>query len=247
MLIKLLEKTQFMAVFFYDEDCMECETVLEALEEIDDEADMYGIDFVKSDDEYTAKSVGGVFSTPALVYFRKSIPLVYDGGDLSDSEKVLAWLTSEDVFSTGDEIEDVNRHMLDKLLNEDDFVAVYFYSDVCPSCKKVLEGLESIDQETDALDITFVKINDPRYAKKYGVNKIPALVYFRKKFPSIYRDDLLDESEVLTWLRSNRYKKVELDWIMYTVLSTALAFLLYSAFLIYGLKPKEAEKKVEDE
>ena len=60
-------------------------------------------------------------------------------------------------------------------------------SNVCPSCNKVLEGLESIDDETDALDITFVKINDPRYAKKYGVNKIPALVYFRKKFPSIYR------------------------------------------------------------
>ena len=62
-----------------DEDCLECESVLEALEEIDDEADMYGIDFVKSDDEHTAKTVGGVFSTPALVYFRKGIPLVYDG------------------------------------------------------------------------------------------------------------------------------------------------------------------------
>ena len=107
--------------------------------------------------------------------------------------------------------------------------------------------MESIDDETDALDITFVKINDPRYAKKYGVNKIPSLVYFRKKFPSIYRDDLLDESEILTWLRANRYKKVELDWIMYTVLSAALAFLLYSAFLIYGFKPKEVEKKLDDE
>ena len=53
--------------------------MLEALEEIDDEADMYGIDFVKSDDEHTAKAIGGVFSTPALVYFRKGIPLVYDG------------------------------------------------------------------------------------------------------------------------------------------------------------------------
>ena len=45
---------------------------------------------------------------------------------MTDSEKVLAWLTSEDVFSTGDEIEDVNRHMLDKLLIEEDFVAVFF-------------------------------------------------------------------------------------------------------------------------
>ena len=50
-------------------------------------------------------------------------------------------------------------------------------------------GLEKIDDETDALDITFVKVNDPRYAKKYGVSKLPALVYFRRKFPSIYRGD----------------------------------------------------------
>jgi len=42
-------------------------------------------------------------------------------------------------------------------------------------------------QEADALDITFVKVNDHRYAKKYGVNKLPSLVYFRRKFPSIYR------------------------------------------------------------
>jgi len=54
-------------------------------------------------------------------------------------------------------------------------------------CEKVLKGLEKIDQEADALDITFVKVNDHRYAKKYGVNKLPSLVYFRRKFPSIYR------------------------------------------------------------
>ena len=32
-----------------------------------------------------------------------------------------------------------------------------------------------------------LQVNDPRYAKKYGVNRLPALVYFRRKFPSIYR------------------------------------------------------------
>ena len=59
--------------------------------------------------------------------------------------------------------------------------------DNCIECDEVVSGLEKIDDETDALDITFVKVNDPRYAKKYGVNKLPALVYFRRKFPSIYR------------------------------------------------------------
>ena len=43
-----------------------------------------------------------------------------------DGERILEWLTSQDVFETKDEIEDVNRKMLEKLLDENEFVAVYF-------------------------------------------------------------------------------------------------------------------------
>ena len=39
---------------------------------------------------------------------------------------MLEWLTSQDVFEIRDEIEEVNRRMLEKLLDENDFVAVYF-------------------------------------------------------------------------------------------------------------------------
>jgi hypothetical protein len=59
-------------------------------------------------------------------------------------------------------------------------------------------------------------------------------------------DNLLDEVEILDWLKRNRYKPVELHWIMYSVLSVALAFLLYSLFILYGLKEKEEEKKKEE-
>ena len=70
--------------------------------------------------------------------------------------------------------------------------------------------MERIDGETDELDINFVKINDPKYAKKYGVSKLPALVYFRKKFPSIYRGE-------------NRvFKKV--STLLLKIFSTALLF-----------------------
>merc|ERR1712233_216817 len=117
-----------------------------------------------------------IYNTPALVYFRRMSPIVFDG-DLMDGERILEWLTSQDVFETKDEIEEVNRKLLEKLLVEYD---------------EAIEGLEKIDDETDALDITKVKVNDARYAKKYGVNKMPALVYFRRKFPSIYRDNLFD-------------------------------------------------------
>jgi len=234
-----------LIIFFTDDDeCVECEAILEELETVDDEADAYGIDFVKNNDPHAARQYN-IYNTPALVYFRRMNPVVFDG-DLMDGERILEWLTSQDVFETKDEIEEVNRKMLEKLLDENEFVAVYFYEDNCLECDEAMEGLEKIDDETDALDITFVKVNDPRYAKKYGVNKLPALVYFRRKFPSIYRDSLFDEDKILEWLTSNRYKQLELGVFMYAIVSLAVTFMCYTAFLMFGLKPREPEKKKEE-
>lgn len=75
---------------------------------------------------------------------------------------------------------------------------------------------------------------------------------FHKNFASKYStffpaDDLLDEFTILDWLKRNRYKRIELDWIMYSVMSVALAFLLYSAFLVFGLPPKDIPKKSDDD
>lgn len=102
--------------------------------------------------------------------------------------------------------------------------------------QKALENLETIDGETDNLDITFVKMADPRYARKWGVTKLPALVYFRKRFPSIYRGDILSETEVLEWLRKNRYRQPELNLFMYGLLAVAIAFVVYTAFLLQCFK-----------
>lgn len=53
--------------------------------------------------------------------------------------------------------------------------------------QEVLERMEKIDSETDNMDVTIVKMGDPRYARKWGVTKLPSVVYFRNRFPSIYR------------------------------------------------------------
>ena len=53
-------------------------------------------------------------------------------GDLEDEETLLKWLTSNDVFEIKDEIEEVNREMVEKLLEDNEFVAVLF-------CKFILE------------------------------------------------------------------------------------------------------------
>ncbi|XP_042207519.1 uncharacterized protein LOC121856222 isoform X4 [Homarus americanus] len=239
MLKCLLEESPFLAALFYEDDCPDCEQVLQELENIDDEVDMFGIDFVKINDPDAAHRFN-ILHTPALVYFRKKMPLVYDG-DLLDEEKVFKWLTSQDVFEIKDEIEEVNRKMLEKLLDENDFVAVYFYEDNARS-EEVLAELENIDDETDDLDITFVKIRDTRYAKKYGIQKLPALVYFRRRFPSIYRGDLSVEEEVLDWLQKNRFKHPELNLFMYATGAITLAFIMYTLFLIFCFRSPAHQK-----
>jgi hypothetical protein len=51
--------------------------------------------------------------------------MLYDG-DMHQYDKVLSWLTSQDVFEIKNEIEEVNRKMLDKLLEENEFLTVFF-------------------------------------------------------------------------------------------------------------------------
>lgn len=57
----------------------------------------------------------------------------------------------------------------------------------CEECEAALTDLEEIDDAAHDLKISFVKIADNRLARKYGVAKPPALVYFRRKYPAIYR------------------------------------------------------------
>ncbi|KAH8372057.1 hypothetical protein KR093_009842 [Drosophila rubida] len=222
-------------MFLDDDDCAECEEILEELEEIDGEADMFGIDFVKIASVEAAKKYE-IVNIPSLVYFRKQVPVLYDG-DMHQHDKVITWLTSQDVFEIKNEIEEVNRKMLDKLLEENEFLSVFFYEHNQVDSAAALEKLENIDSETDNLDITFVKMADSRYAKKWGVTKLPAMVYFRRRFPSIYRGDLLSEDEVLEWLRKNRFRQPELNIFMYALIALAVAFVVYTAFLLQCFKP----------
>ncbi|XP_032681273.1 uncharacterized protein LOC116848848 isoform X2 [Odontomachus brunneus] len=238
MLERLLDESPFLAVFFYDEDCPECSEIMEALEKIDGEADLFGIDFVKISSPEAAEKYS-ILNVPSLVYFRKRTPLVYDG-DLMQEDKILQWLTSQDVFEIKNEIEEVNKKMLDKLLDENEFLAVFFYEHNDPNSEEVNAKLEEIDSETDNLDITFVKMADPRYARKWGVTKLPAVVYFRKRFPSIYRGDMHSEQDVLEWLRKNRYRQPELNIYMYMLIAITILFLMYTGFLLSCFRTEPA-------
>ena len=51
---------------------------------------------------------------------------------------------------------------------------------------QVLGELETIDDDCDKHGIQFVKIDDTSAAKEFGIDDIPALVYFEKGIPNLY-------------------------------------------------------------
>lgn len=61
-----------------EEDCDDCERALKELENIDDEADIYGIDFVKINSLSSAAKFD-ITTFPSLAYFRKGRATIYDG------------------------------------------------------------------------------------------------------------------------------------------------------------------------
>lgn len=102
----------------------ECEKILEELENIDDELDETGIIFVTTEDTGMAKKYG-VKSFPTLVFFRNKDPLFYKG-DIEDEDEVLSWLTDENTLEIPGKIEEVNTKMLENILEENDYVVVFF-------------------------------------------------------------------------------------------------------------------------
>lgn len=128
MLAKLINDSPYLAVLFYSDDeetCPDCEEVLDGLEEIDEEVDSFGIDLVKCKDPEAARA-HSIFWLPTLALFRRKTPILYDLSDLKDQAKVLEWLTSNEMFELKDEIEEVNRKLLEKLMDQHDYIAVYF-------------------------------------------------------------------------------------------------------------------------
>lgn len=102
-------------------DCEQCAGILEELENIDDDCDRHGIKFVKTQDFAIAESYG-VTDFPVLVYFESNVPNVYEGS-LAEEEEVLQWLITQ---KTEDRIELITRVMLENMVEDTQYLAVYF-------------------------------------------------------------------------------------------------------------------------
>lgn len=50
----------------------------------------------------------------------------------------------------------------------------------------VLNELEKIDDDCDRHGIQFVKIDDQKAARAFGIDDLPSIVYFEKQIPNVY-------------------------------------------------------------
>ncbi|KAF7270389.1 hypothetical protein GWI33_016650 [Rhynchophorus ferrugineus] len=256
---RVLQEKGYVAVFWYTRSCTTCDKVLEELEQIDDDTDSFGVDFVKINDKRVAKQYG-ITKFPALTYFREKQPIIYEG-DLMDEENVLDFLTSLEAMDLPDRIEEVNAKILEKIVQETDFVAVLFCPDAetcqkagtnkpeCKKCSKVLLELENIDDEADQLGIGFVKINDENLAEEYNLGPLPSLVYYRHQIPIIYSGDLMKEEDVLEWLVQHKSTGDEDDIIedvTLKTLGTLISSVDHLAVLFYDHGEDESMQALEE-
>merc|ERR1719312_369430 len=79
-----------------------------------------------------------------------------------------------------DTIENINRELLIKMIDEFEFLAVYFFEDNEDSVK-VLRHLELIDDEAAQYGVRMVKLDDPLMSKKYDTGLHQGLDFSEKE------------------------------------------------------------------
>lgn len=197
MLEKMIVREEMVVVLFYEANDRSAKTILEALEEIDDDLDVVDIPMVKTKDLEAANEYG-IDTRPSLVIFERGIPNLYLG-KLDKATKVLKWIMDE--FSGDHSVEVVTDAMLERLILSRKHVAVFFYDKKQKASQKALEVLEEIDDDIHSKAHVFlVKIDDKEEAEEYGIRKMPGLVLFENAVPNVFEGDLYDSEEILSWL-----------------------------------------------
>ena len=107
--------------------------------------------------------------------------------------------------------------MLENILQEKNDAFVFFYDQTDPEAHTILEELEQIDEKLDKQDLTMVKISDEGVTASYGIEDIPALVYFENGVPQLYMDDLFNDNTVMKWMKSE-LKKEEIKEVTVSML-----------------------------
>lgn len=110
------------------ENCEICEETLVQLESIDDDAEAVGIRMVKTDDQEFMEKYG-IEVIPSVIYFEGGNPSVYHGDPREESE-LLTWILYQ---MKEDTIENINRDLMVKFIDDFEFLAVFFCKYISPN------------------------------------------------------------------------------------------------------------------
>ena len=196
---KVVKKTEAVLVMFLDEPTDR----IEGEEDIQDVCDRFDIAMAKVVGRDAVEKTFGIDKLPAIAYFEKGVPSVYED-PLDDDQAVVEWIEEH---RTQDTIEVVTEEMLQYLSKSLEYVAVFFTgpcderAKTDQECENVLNELENIDDELDDFGIHLITTEDIKYAGiKLEIRKFPALGMFRNGEFLLYEGPLKDEKELLSWL-----------------------------------------------
>jgi len=200
-LFRLMEEEEHMAVLFYEEKKRESMKALQHMEMIDDEADMFGIRFVRIVDAALAEDYS-LWTLPALAFFRHSTPILYTG-DINNQEEVFEFLFQNKYTADEDvDLEEVDEEKLEVLINHIDFVVVLFYKENDPASKNAAVDVDSIDDNLKERGISIVKTKNKDQIEMYDIDVLPKLIYFESEIPTYWPDEvpLLGNETILSWI-----------------------------------------------
>ena len=219
ILDKLKEKFDIIGTVFVDSDNKyEMKIIKELEKNISDivEADLV---IVQIDDSDYADQLG-LTDPPTLVQFSGDVPNLYRGPETATA--IIKWLS---FLKDENTIEYVTEEILSELIEDEEYLAVFYSGQDCipekdddefmasisadddedgtlTDCEKVLRGLESIDDELSEIGIAFVQTDNEDYPfRVHAISAFPALALYRNgeflQYPE--ENNLQSEEEIRKW------------------------------------------------
>ncbi|QQP55796.1 Putative LOC100161052 [Caligus rogercresseyi] len=164
---KLQDKFDNLVVLFFD---MEEDPTVDRLGEMADDCQANDVALIKISDVDEISKLGlQSLEMPQVLYYHKKTPSLMINVDVEKPKEVLEWILKQ---KTGSNIERITDEILEELIEEHEYVAVYF-TGPCdnpegPDCESVLAKLETIDDDLDETGILLVTTSNPQVASENG-------------------------------------------------------------------------------
>ncbi len=207
MLKTLTEEEEYVVALFLsncDKNAEKCEETLEELETIGEELEKIGVLFVFIDDESHASRMS-ITNFPAIAFYRNGEHVMFEG-HVENEMAVLKFVTDLENLLIPGKIEEIGISMMEYLMQEKRDVFVLLYEEGDGRAGKILQRLESIDNELDKDGVVLVKCSDEGVEEEYGLGYLPRLVYFKGGVPEPFVGDEQEPKEILHWIKSELKK-----------------------------------------